>query len=95
MGSLGRDNSRSYLGGSASVPVSKHHRLKGGTTKVTWLVLTEGSSVENYLTRKLKLVVNRDKSRICSTNGVEFLSYQFHGYGGQIRVSPKSIFGVG
>ena len=48
-------------------------------------------SVEKYLTRKLKLVVNRDKSRICSTNGVEFLSYQFHGYGGQIRVSPKSI----
>ena len=48
-------------------------------------------SVENYLTRKLKLVVNRDKSRICSTNGVEFLSYQFHGYGGQIRVSPKSL----
>lgn len=48
-------------------------------------------SVEKYLTRKLKLVVNHDKSRICSTNGVEFLSYQFHGYGGQIRVSPKSL----
>jgi RNA-directed DNA polymerase len=30
-------------------------------------------------------------SRICSTNGVEFLSFQFHGYGGQIRVSPKSL----
>jgi RNA-directed DNA polymerase len=48
-------------------------------------------SVEKFLTRKLKLVVNRDKSRTCSTNGVEFLSYQFHGYGGQIRVSPKSL----
>ena len=48
-------------------------------------------SVEKYLTRKLKLVVNRDKSRTCSTNGVEFLSYQFHGYGGQIRISPKSL----
>ena len=48
-------------------------------------------SVEKYLTRKLKLVVNRDKSCSRSTNGVEFLSYQFHGYGGQIRVSPKSI----
>jgi RNA-directed DNA polymerase len=48
-------------------------------------------SVEKYLTRKLKLVVNHDKSRICSANGVEFLSYQFHGYGDQIRVSPKSL----
>ena len=25
------------------------------------------------------------------TTGVEYLSYQFHGYGGQIRVSPKSL----
>lgn len=48
-------------------------------------------SVEQFLTRKLKLVVNRDKSRTCSTSGVEYLSYQFHGYGGQIRVSPKSL----
>jgi RNA-directed DNA polymerase len=48
-------------------------------------------SVEKFLTRKLKLVVNHDKSRIGSTNGVEFLSYQFHGYSGQIRVSPKSL----
>jgi RNA-directed DNA polymerase len=48
-------------------------------------------SVEKYLTRKLKLVVNRDKSRTYSTNGVEFLSYQFHGYGGQLRVSPQSL----
>ena len=48
-------------------------------------------SVERYLTRALKLVVNRDKSRVCKTDGVEFLGYQFHGYGGQIRVSPKSV----
>ena len=48
-------------------------------------------SVGNYLTRKLKLVVNRQKSSVCSTNGVQFLGYQFHGYGGQIRVSPKNI----
>ena len=48
-------------------------------------------SVEKYLTRKLKLVVNRDKSCSRSTHGVEFLSYQFHGYGGRIRVSPKSL----
>jgi len=48
-------------------------------------------SVERYLTSKLKLVVNRDKSRVCRTAGVEFLGYQFHGYGGQIRVSPKNV----
>jgi RNA-directed DNA polymerase len=48
-------------------------------------------SVERYLTRRLKLVVNHQKSRVCSTNGVEFLGYQFHGYSGQIRVSPKKI----
>jgi RNA-directed DNA polymerase len=48
-------------------------------------------SVESYLTGTLKLVINRDKSRVCRTAGVEFLGFQFHGYGGQIRVSPKSI----
>jgi RNA-directed DNA polymerase len=48
-------------------------------------------SVERYLTRKLKLVVNQQKSRICSTDGVEFLGFQFTGYGGQIRVSPKNV----
>ena len=47
-------------------------------------------SVERYLTRKLKLVVNQQKSRICSANGVEFLGFRFEGYGGQIRVSPKN-----
>ena len=46
--------------------------------------------MERYLTRKLKLVVNQQKSRICSTNGVEFLGFRFEGYGGQIRVSPKN-----
>ncbi len=48
-------------------------------------------SVGRYLTRKLKLVVNRQKSRVCSTDGVEFLGFIFQGYGGQIRVSPKSM----
>jgi RNA-directed DNA polymerase len=48
-------------------------------------------SVGRYLTRKLKLVVNREKSRVCSTNGVDFLGFIFHGFGGQIRVSPKNI----
>lgn len=49
------------------------------------------ASVERYLTRKLNLVVNREKSQVCRTAGVEFLGYQFHGYGGQIRVSPKNV----
>jgi RNA-directed DNA polymerase len=48
-------------------------------------------SVGRYLTRKLKLVVNRQKSRVCSTDGVEFLGFIFMGYGGQIRISPKNI----
>ena len=48
-------------------------------------------SVGRYLTRKLKLVVNRQKSRICRTDGVEFLGFIFIGYGGQIRISPKNI----
>jgi len=47
--------------------------------------------VGRYLTRKLKLVVNRQKSSIRSTDGVEFLGFQFRGYGGQIRVGPKNI----
>jgi len=48
-------------------------------------------SVERYLTERLKLKVNREKSRVCRTDGVEFVGYAFHGYGGQIRVSPKKI----
>jgi RNA-directed DNA polymerase len=47
-------------------------------------------SIEEFLTRKLKLVINHDKSRICKTAGVEFLGFAFEGYGGQIRVSPKN-----
>ena len=48
-------------------------------------------SVGRYLTRKLKLVVNRQKSRIRTTKGVEFLGYLFDGFGGHIRISPKNI----
>ena len=48
-------------------------------------------SIGNYLTQKLKLVVNHQKSRTCSTDGVEFLGFLFRGYGGQVRVSPKKI----
>ena len=49
------------------------------------------ASVQRYLTCKLKLVVNQDKSRVCKTDGLEFLGYQFVGYGGQLRVSPKNV----
>lgn len=49
------------------------------------------ASVGRYLTRKLKLVVNRQKSCICNADGVEFLGFIFNGYGGQIRISPKNI----
>ena len=48
-------------------------------------------SVERFLTQKLKLVVNRDKSRVCRTDGVEFLGYVFKGYSGQIHVSEKNV----
>ena len=47
-------------------------------------------SIENYLTRKLKLVVNHDKSRICRTSEVDFLGFAFDGYGGNFRVSAKN-----
>ena len=49
------------------------------------------SSVERFLTERLKLIVNRDKSRVCRTAGVEFLGYAFHGFGGQIRISEKNL----
>ncbi len=49
------------------------------------------ASIERYLTRKLKLVVNQQKSRICSTAGVEFLGFVFQGYGGQFRVARKNL----
>ena len=47
-------------------------------------------SIGRYLTRKLKLVINQQKSRTCSTDGVEFLGFIFHGYGGRMGVSPKN-----
>ena len=49
------------------------------------------ASVERYLTERLKLQINRDKSRVCRTDGVEFVGYAFHGYGGRIQVSQKKI----
>ena len=47
-------------------------------------------SVEHYLTHKLKLAVNQQKSRVCKTASLDFPGFAFEGYGGQIRVSPKN-----
>ena len=60
-------------------------------TKTEKSALRVFDSVERYLTRKLKLVVNHAKSCVRSTAGLEFLGYQFIGYSGQMRVSPKNL----
>ena len=59
-------------------------------TKTSEAAQRVARSIENYLTRKLKLVINHQKSRICKTAGVEFLGFAFEGYGGHFRVSPKN-----
>ena len=48
-------------------------------------------SVERYLTRKLKLVVNHDKSSVCRTEVGEYLGYRFRGFGGRFAVSAKNL----
>ena len=59
-------------------------------TKTSEAAQRVARSIETYLTRKLKLVVNHQKSRLCPTDGVEFLGFSFVGYGGNFRVSPKN-----
>ena len=59
-------------------------------TKTSEAAQRVARSIENYLTRKLKLVINHQKSRVCKTDGVEFLGFAFEGYGGHFRVSPKN-----
>ena len=59
-------------------------------TKTSEAAQRVARSIENYLTRKLRLVVNHQKSRICGTDGVEFLGFSFVGYGGNFRVSLKN-----
>jgi len=59
-------------------------------TKTSEAAQRVARSIENYLTRKLKLVINHQKSRIRKTAGVEFLGFAFEGYGGHFRVSPKN-----
>ena len=48
-------------------------------------------SVHRYLTRKLHLVVNLEKSRIVSTEELEYLGFTFVGSRATINVSDKSI----
>jgi RNA-directed DNA polymerase len=59
-------------------------------TKTRQASVRVAQSIGNYLTRKLKLVINRQKSRLSHTSGIEFLGYRFEGYGGAIRVSHKN-----
>jgi RNA-directed DNA polymerase len=49
------------------------------------------ASVERFLRERLKLTVNHDKSSIRQTDGLEYVGYEFRGFGGQIRVSPKRL----
>jgi RNA-directed DNA polymerase len=49
------------------------------------------ASVERFLNTRLKLVVNHAKSCIRRTDGLEYVGYEFRGYGGQIRVSRKKL----
>ena len=48
------------------------------------------ASVERFLT-KLKLIVNTDKSSIRKTDTLEYVGYEFRGFGGQLRVSRKKL----
>lgn len=59
-------------------------------TKTLEAAVRVAQSIERYLTRKLKLVVNHEKSRTGSATELEFLGYRFTGYGGRISVSPKN-----
>ena len=59
-------------------------------TKTSEAAQRVARSIETYLTRKFKLVINHQKSRLCPTDGVEFLGFAFEGYGGNFRVSPKN-----
>ncbi|TWU23510.1 reverse transcriptase domain-containing protein [Novipirellula artificiosorum] len=49
------------------------------------------ASVERYLTGKLKLVINREKSGIRPAEATEYLGYCFHGTGGRFKVSGKKL----
>ena len=48
-------------------------------------------SVERFLTKRLKLIVNHDKSSIRKTDGLEYVGYEFRGFVGRIRISGKRL----
>ncbi len=43
-----------------------------------------------YLEGTLKLPVNREKSKVCGTHGLEFLGFEFRGYRGVPHVSVSN-----
>jgi RNA-directed DNA polymerase len=49
------------------------------------------ASAERFLTRKLKLVINQQKSCIAKASGAEFLGFRFLGKRGEIRVTAKNL----
>lgn len=49
------------------------------------------ASVSEYLTRQLRLVVNREKSRVVESEGVEFLGFVFRGRRATINVTEKNV----
>ncbi|TWU22867.1 Group II intron, maturase-specific domain [Novipirellula galeiformis] len=49
------------------------------------------ASVERFLTLTLKLHVNHDKRSVCKTQVLEYVGYEFRGYGGPFRVSRKKL----
>ncbi|WP_261344229.1 reverse transcriptase domain-containing protein [Stieleria varia] len=49
------------------------------------------ASTERFLTDRLKLTVNHDKSNIRKTDGLDYVGYEFRGFGGQTRVSEKKL----
>jgi RNA-directed DNA polymerase len=49
------------------------------------------ASVSRFLTRKLKLVVNQQKSRITRADGVEFLGFVFCTRRAELRVTAKNL----
>lgn len=49
------------------------------------------ASIERFIGERLKLIVNHDKSSVRHADGLEYVGYEFRGYGGQIRVSKKKL----
>ena len=49
------------------------------------------ASVQRFLTQRLKLVVNEQKSRVRTASGCEYLGFTFVGKRGTIKVAPKKL----